>query len=249
MNYETKQEWIEAVMADTTLTPAAKVYAYGIFQHMYGKKDVAWPGAKGLAKTTGLNDSQFYKYNKALKAAGYLEVTSRKGTSNHYQLTLPTSSEGMYLPSVEVTLPSVEVPPTSSEGTKTTKNTTTESIKSKTPKSASAPVVLFEEEDIPSSILSLNPTFEEIVSPLLEDARFSLTETGDAAPELNKHTVAEINEQVPALAEEENWTADFAKQVLTLALDPHFAPETVTTGRRIYQAKQQVREAEGVDAW
>lgn len=122
MNYKVKQEWLEAVMA-SDLSPATKVYAYGIFQHMYGNKDSSWPGAKALTGSTGLNDSQFYKYNKALVKAGYLEVTPRKGRSNEYVLSLPTSTEGEYPPQLEVYPPSEEVTPTSTEGTNTTKKT------------------------------------------------------------------------------------------------------------------------------
>lgn len=123
MNYKDKQEWIDAVMA-SNLTPATKVYAYGIFKHMYGNKDDSFPGAKALRNVTGLNDSQFYRYNQALQHAGFIEVTSRKGTSNEYRLIDLTSREGMYLPSDEVGVPQERVGGTSTEGTNTTKNTT-----------------------------------------------------------------------------------------------------------------------------
>lgn len=121
--YKVKQEWMDAVMA-SDLSPATKVYAYGVFKHMFGIKTDAWPGAKGLSEATGLNDSQFYKYNAALSTAGFIEVTSRKGRSNEYVLVLPTSTEGRYLPPERVTLPSERVGGTSTEGTNTTSNTT-----------------------------------------------------------------------------------------------------------------------------
>lgn len=190
MNYETKQGWIEAVMADTSLTPAAKVYAYGIFQHMYGKKDNAWPGAKALSETTGLNNSKFYVYNKALVEAGYLEVTPRRGTSNEYHLQVPTPTGGTHLPPQGVTPPPEGVTPTPTGGTKTTKNTTKETSKEDI-NSASAPVdTSLMEEDIPTSILNQNPSFEEIVSPLLEDRRFSLPES-DRMPSKHERIRAE----------------------------------------------------------
>jgi hypothetical protein len=130
MNYKDKQDWIEAVMA-SDLTPATKVYAFGIYKHMYGVKDNSYPGAKAITEATGLNDSQFYKYNQALQQAGFLEVTSGKGkgkghsnATNVYRLTEPTSTEGNPSPSEEVTSPPERVRVTSTEGTNTTKNTT-----------------------------------------------------------------------------------------------------------------------------
>lgn len=182
MNYESKQAWIEAVMADSNLTPATARYAFGIFKHMFGTKDESFPGAKKIAEATGLNDGHFYKYNKALIEAGYLEVTSRRGTSNIYRLTLPTSNGGNHLPPVAVGVPRVEVTPTSSGGTNTTSNTTTKTTKSKTSKSASAPVDSSLKEDTFQSILTQSPSFEEIVTPLLQDARFSLKESTYPAP-------------------------------------------------------------------
>lgn len=123
MDYKDKQDWIEAVIADKCLTPATKVYAFGIYKHMYGVKDESFPGAKALTEATGLNDSQFYKYNSALLQAGYLEITPKLGTSNTYRLLLPTSSEGRYLPPQRVGVPPLEVGGTSTEGTNTTSNT------------------------------------------------------------------------------------------------------------------------------
>lgn len=131
MNHKEKQGWIDAVMA-TGLSPATKVYAWGIFKHMYGAKDDSFPGAKALREVTGLNDGHFYKYNKALKDAGFIEVTSRRGTSNTYRLIEGTATGGKYLPPQEVGVPPQEVGVTSTGGTntlkKTIKKTTMENI-------------------------------------------------------------------------------------------------------------------------
>jgi hypothetical protein len=151
-NFKIKQEWIEAVMADSSLTPATARYAFGIYKHMFGKKDESFPGAKALAESTGLNDSQFYKYNQALKDAGYLDITSSEGRSNTYRLLLPTSSEGRYLPPQRVGVPPERVGGTSTEGTntprKTTKKTTMKDNNINAPVSASASTDTFSNDEI-----------------------------------------------------------------------------------------------------
>lgn len=187
MNHETKQSWIEAVMA-SDLGLATKVYAFGIFKHMYGTKDNAFPSGKAIAKATGLADGKFYLHNKALADVGYLEVTHRVGRSNLYQLSEPTHAVGNHLPTNEVGVPTEEVTPTHTVGTNTTSKTTKKTSKKKTTtKSASAPVDTSLSEDIPNSILSQSPSFEEIVSPLLEDSRFSLLNTDSTEPPKKKH--------------------------------------------------------------
>lgn len=136
--YKAKQEWIEAVMADRSLSPATARYAFGIHKHMYGEKDTSFPGAKALAQSTGLSDSHFYEYNEALQEAGYLEVTSTRGRSNTYQLVLPTSDGGRYLPPQGVDPPRQGVGGTPTGGTNTTRKTPKKTTKKD---NSNAPVV------------------------------------------------------------------------------------------------------------
>lgn len=89
-----KQDWIESVMADHTATPAIKVYAFGVYKHMYGTKTESFPGAKAIMKATGLDDGRFYKYNAWLERSGYLVIDRRPGTHNTYRLALPTARGG-----------------------------------------------------------------------------------------------------------------------------------------------------------
>jgi hypothetical protein len=132
-NYKVKQEWLEAVMA-SDLSPATKVYAWGVYQHMYGNKTDAWPGAKAIGAATRLDDSKYYLYNQALEDAGFLEVTPRRGRSNEYLLTYPPPEGVGTHPHKGYHPPPEGVTPTPTGGTNTIKNlsnkTTSESNKS-----------------------------------------------------------------------------------------------------------------------
>lgn len=250
MKHKEKQEWLEAVMADPDLKPVVKVYAFGVKAHMFGNKDESWPGKEAIHAATNLGTGHYSEYSKALADAGYLEVTPRRGTSNLYRLTLPTPVGGNHLHPTGVTVPPTGVTPAPNGGPNPTKNPTKETIKENPTKDASAPgSPSLKSEDIPSSILNQSPTFEEIVSPLLEDRRFSLPETGDAATEgLNKHLVADLEKQVPAIANEEGWDSAFAAQVLQFALDPTFAVGR-SAGGRIAAAKAEVQSAMVGESW
>lgn len=183
MNYKDKQEWIEAVMS-SDLTPATKVYAFGIYKHMYGLKDDSFPGAKALREATGLNDSHFWKYNQALKEAGFIEVTSRRGTSNEYRLTEVTSTRGRYLPPEEVGLPPEEVGVTSTGGTNTTKNTSSKTTSKTSSTAAGAPV-----EDGPSPTLEEVPEVEWDIDTCLN------SQTTTAAADSNLKTATHLPPQ------------------------------------------------------
>lgn len=210
MNYTDKQEWIEAVMA-SDLGAATKVYAYGIFKHMYGTKDNAFPSGKAIAKATGLATGKFYLHNKALAEAGFLEVTHRVGRSNLYQLAEPTHRSGNHLPTEGVGVPTEGVTPTHRRGTNTTSNTSSKTSKSKTSKSATAPVdsPLIKSENVPSSLVNQTPSFEEIVEPLLAERRFSLQDpipTDAATPSPDTHRLR-VDAAMSAQREREALTA------------------------------------------
>lgn len=124
-----KQEWAEAMLA-SNLTPACKVYVYGLFKHMYGDKTEAWPGRNALVAATGLNDSAFARYNRELRDGKWMEITSRKGMSNRYRL-LEVPSGAVPVPTDEVSrsdtegvdVPTSRGPHTFQEGPNTPSNT------------------------------------------------------------------------------------------------------------------------------
>lgn len=91
--YQVKQEWLEAVMA-SNLNAGTKVFAFGVFQHMYGNKTDAWPGTKALEVTTGQSRSKFPGYRKNLFDAGFLTGEVEKGRVYTYRLNLDMSQSG-----------------------------------------------------------------------------------------------------------------------------------------------------------
>lgn len=94
--WKQKQDWMKAVMA-SNLTPAAKVFAYGVFQHMYGDKLVSNPGSKAMTEVTGLAKSKFSEYRKALFEASAMTgqlVESEHGDYDGYEYTLNLDWDG-----------------------------------------------------------------------------------------------------------------------------------------------------------
>lgn len=174
MKHKDKQEWIEAVMADTDLTAATKVFAYGIFKHMYGLKDTSHPGTEALEKTTGLSRSKFPSYRKGLIEAGYLSAEVEKGRVYHYTLsnmylegtsTCTQKEQHMY-PEGTTHVPN--------GGTNTTKNTTTNPTREDI-NSAIAPVdTSFAKKTYDPPTLSIyDSSFEGIVTALRKDGAFA----------------------------------------------------------------------------
>ena len=140
--FQFKQSWLEDVMA-SDLAPAAKVFAFGIFQHMYGNKVEAFPGTEALERTTGLSRSKFPTYRKALFEAGFLTGTVIKGRNYTYTLsdmylegtsTCTQKEHDMFLEGT------THVPTGDTNTTSNTSMKTTRESNNKTP-SADAPVV------------------------------------------------------------------------------------------------------------
>lgn len=120
--YEHKQKWMEAVMA-SDLGAATKVYAWGIFKHMYGNKMNSFPSRKAISAATGLATGKFYLHNQALEEAGFLKVSRRSGKVNLYELMyLPTEGAGT-LPQKDTHPTTEEATPAHKRGTNTTSNT------------------------------------------------------------------------------------------------------------------------------
>lgn len=151
--YKEKQEWLEKVMA-SSLTPAQKVFAFGIFTHMYGTKITSYPDTERLIEATGLARSKYSEYRTALFDAGAMTGTKdrkARGRQENYTYTLNLAWAGQ-VPSGNVkspvgTSPVLQVPSGDSQvpsgGSNTTRNTTTLNTTSKTtttgPVVASAP--------------------------------------------------------------------------------------------------------------
>lgn len=88
--FEDKQFWLASVLADTTLTPGAKVAATAIYLHHNTKTGRCDPGYSTLATTAGTKKPTIQTAIKRLVSAGYVAVTPATATkSTVYRLTLP----------------------------------------------------------------------------------------------------------------------------------------------------------------
>jgi|GEM_PF-2969510 len=187
--YKAKQDWLDKVMA-SKLTHAQARFAYCVFKHMYGTKIESWPTTEDIMEAGGFASSGHFKdFRDALIASGCLIAVLGYHTKNakqkNYKYTLNLDWDGAVAPQGIAVAPQGISGSTSGDcrstsgASNTTSNTTTKTT-SKTSKSASAPVDSSLKEEVPNNILSQSPSFEEIVTPLLQESPFSLTETGSA---------------------------------------------------------------------
>lgn len=92
--YEAKQQWLEKVMA-SELTPAAKVFAFGIFKRMFGYKIESNPTEKAIIEDTGLSRSKFNDYRMSLQGALIMtKAPSKDGGRDRYTYTLNLNWDG-----------------------------------------------------------------------------------------------------------------------------------------------------------
>lgn len=137
--YRIKQEWIERVFA-SELTPAQKVFAFGIFKRMYGDKIESYPDTEYLVADTGLSRSKFSEHRQALFDAGALTgVKDRKarGRQENYTYRLNVDWDGEVPPREDKSpAGTTNVPPGNGEvpsgSSNTSKNTTKSNTTSKT---------------------------------------------------------------------------------------------------------------------
>jgi hypothetical protein len=155
--HKVKQEWLEKVMA-SELTPAAKVFAFGIFKRMFGTKVVSNPTEKQIVEDTGLSRSKFNDYRMSLQGALTMEkAPSKDGGRDRYTYTLNLNWDGN-VPSRDnqCTQKGQSMSPVGTtnvpSGDANTTNNTTTNTSSKTTSRPAAPVL--NQRDEPS-------TFEE----------------------------------------------------------------------------------------
>jgi hypothetical protein len=94
--YAAKQDWLDRVMA-SSLRPAQKVFAYGVFKRMYGNKIESFPDTEKLVADTGLSRSKFSEHRQALFESGALTgVLDRKarGRQQNYTYRLNLEWDG-----------------------------------------------------------------------------------------------------------------------------------------------------------
>src|SRR6478735_5443682 len=104
--YNAKEEWLEKVMA-SSMTPAQKVFAFGVYTHMYGTKLSSYPATDDLIKTTGLNRSKFSEHRQALFDSGCITgIKNRqaRGRQENYTYTLNLNWDGQ-VPSGDTQVP------------------------------------------------------------------------------------------------------------------------------------------------
>lgn len=90
--YKAKQEWLERVMS-SDFAPATKIFAWGVFQRMYGVKLVSNPGSNTIYEDTRIGKSKHADHRKKLSGCGAMAmrlIKSDKGdwASYEYQLNL-----------------------------------------------------------------------------------------------------------------------------------------------------------------
>lgn len=94
--FEAKQLWIERIMA-SKLTPAQKVFAFGIWSAMYGDKIESFPGTKYLEGLTNLSRSKFGQHRAELfacKAMSGVLAKHEDGDYDNYTYTLNLDWDG-----------------------------------------------------------------------------------------------------------------------------------------------------------
>jgi hypothetical protein len=78
-----KFNWLDCVLNDRNLKPAAFKIAYAIMQHVNSETLVAWLTDETLVDVTGMSRAEVQRHRKSLKEAGWLRW-KRTGDANHY---------------------------------------------------------------------------------------------------------------------------------------------------------------------
>ncbi|MXG91553.1 hypothetical protein [Nocardioides flavescens] len=93
--FERKQKWLGLVMR-SNLTNAQKVFAYAVFDRMYGDKLWSFPTTEQLEEATNLNRSKFGAHRRALFASGAMtgDKKHHHGQWANYTYTLNLDWDG-----------------------------------------------------------------------------------------------------------------------------------------------------------
>jgi hypothetical protein len=78
-----KLNWLDCVLNDRNLKPAAFKVAYAIMQHVNSETLVAWLSDETLVDVTGISRAQVQRHRESLKEAGWI-TWERKQIANHY---------------------------------------------------------------------------------------------------------------------------------------------------------------------
>ena len=89
-----KFNWLDCVMNDRDLKPAAFKVAYAIMQHVNSETLIAWLSDETLVDVTGMSRPQVQRHRESLKAAGWL-TWQRVQKGNHYTPLFDRINEGL----------------------------------------------------------------------------------------------------------------------------------------------------------
>ncbi|MCK1507557.1 helix-turn-helix domain-containing protein [Bradyrhizobium sp. 18] len=89
-----KLNWLDCVVSDRRLKPAAFKIAYAIMQHVNSETLFAWLSDETLVDVTGISSAEVQRHRKSLKACGWL-TWKRTGNANVYTPLFDQLPEGL----------------------------------------------------------------------------------------------------------------------------------------------------------
>lgn len=120
--WEQKQWWLEAVMADVTLSYGAKLLAWDIHSRAFGDKLTSKPGRNTIAKDLGLRSTgrvDQWRYELVDAGAVATEIVETPGGKKHTEYTILLGYEPSTMVPNRTDRPSTIVPDTEHHGAHT----------------------------------------------------------------------------------------------------------------------------------